>query len=158
MGRAPLCWLSLAQHSLTPPSQSPRVVRCLGRCWIPRHAPWCEEFYDEGGETLAHITQRSGRCPIPGNIQGQVDGVWVTHSSWRCPCSLQGSWTRWPLKVPSSPNYSIILCIEQLGLLLGKWWDSMGQRPRAAGRGSWRPPLCAKSWLLYVRWPMWILM
>ncbi|KAK4808965.1 hypothetical protein QYF61_015199 [Mycteria americana] len=29
-------------------------------------------FYNEGGETLKQIAQRGGRCPIPGNIQGQV--------------------------------------------------------------------------------------
>jgi len=29
-------------------------------------------FYSEGGETLAQVAQRDGRCPIPGNIQGQV--------------------------------------------------------------------------------------
>ena len=29
-------------------------------------------FYDEGGETLKQVAQRGGRCPIPGNIQGQV--------------------------------------------------------------------------------------
>ncbi|KAK4824080.1 hypothetical protein QYF61_010591 [Mycteria americana] len=26
-------------------------------------------FYNEGGETLAQVAQRGGRCPIPGNIQ-----------------------------------------------------------------------------------------
>jgi len=31
-------------------------------------------LYDEGGETLAQVARRSGRCPIPGNIQGQVGG------------------------------------------------------------------------------------
>lgn len=31
----------------------------------------------------------------------------LSWSSWRR--SLQGGWTRWPLKVPSSPNYSVIL-------------------------------------------------
>ena len=34
---------------------------------------------------------------------------WATWSSWRCPCSLLGGWTRWPLKVPSKPNYSMIV-------------------------------------------------
>ena len=29
-------------------------------------------FYNESGETLAQVPQRGGRCPIPGNIQGQV--------------------------------------------------------------------------------------
>jgi len=26
----------------------------------------------KGGETLAQVAQRGGRCPIPGNIKGQV--------------------------------------------------------------------------------------
>jgi len=29
-------------------------------------------FYYEGGETLAQVAQRGDRCPIHGNIQGQV--------------------------------------------------------------------------------------
>ena len=29
-------------------------------------------FYYEGGETLAQVAQRGGRCPIPRNIQGQI--------------------------------------------------------------------------------------
>ena len=29
-------------------------------------------FYNEGGETLEQVAQRGGRCPMPGNIQGQV--------------------------------------------------------------------------------------
>lgn len=35
-------------------------------------------------------------------------GLWAIWSGWRCPCSLQGSCTRWPLKIPSSSNYSMI--------------------------------------------------
>jgi len=35
--------------------------------------------------------------------------LWATWPSWRCPCSLQRGWTKWPLKVPSKPNYSMIL-------------------------------------------------
>jgi len=31
-----------------------------------------EIFYTEGGEALAQVAQRGGRCPIPGNIPGQV--------------------------------------------------------------------------------------
>jgi len=31
-----------------------------------------EIFYSEGGETLEQVAQRSGRCPIPGNIQAQA--------------------------------------------------------------------------------------
>ena len=36
-------------------------------------------------------------------------GLWATWPKERCPCSLQGHWTRWPLKVPSIPSYSVIL-------------------------------------------------
>lgn len=34
---------------------------------------------------------------------------WAIWSSWRSPCSLQGGWAKWPLKVLSKPNYSMIL-------------------------------------------------
>jgi len=29
-------------------------------------------LYEEDGETLEQVAHRGGRCPIPGNIQGQV--------------------------------------------------------------------------------------
>lgn len=29
-------------------------------------------FYSEGSGTLEEAAQRGGRCPIPGNIQGQA--------------------------------------------------------------------------------------
>jgi len=35
--------------------------------------------------------------------------LWATWSSWRYPCLRQGRWARWPLKVPSNTDYSIIL-------------------------------------------------
>ncbi|KAK4825055.1 hypothetical protein QYF61_023059 [Mycteria americana] len=31
-----------------------------------------EMFYAEGGEALAQVAPRGGRCPVPGNIPGQV--------------------------------------------------------------------------------------
>ncbi|KAK4818784.1 LOW QUALITY PROTEIN: hypothetical protein QYF61_019130 [Mycteria americana] len=31
-----------------------------------------EIFHNEGGEMLEQVAQRGGRCPMPGNIQGQV--------------------------------------------------------------------------------------
>ena len=34
--------------------------------------------------------------------------LWATWCSCRCPYSLQGSWTRWPLMIPSNINDSII--------------------------------------------------
>jgi len=29
-------------------------------------------LYDEGCKTLEQVAQRGGRCPIPGNVQGQA--------------------------------------------------------------------------------------
>jgi len=29
-------------------------------------------FYNKGDETLEQVAQRGGRCPLPGNIQGQL--------------------------------------------------------------------------------------
>jgi len=34
--------------------------------------PKAEIFYDEGGEALAQVAQRSCGCPLPGSVQGQV--------------------------------------------------------------------------------------
>jgi len=43
-------------------------------------------------------------------FQARLDGAGSTLiRSCRCPCSLQGDWTRWPLKVPSHPNHLVIL-------------------------------------------------
>jgi len=51
---------------------------------------------------------RGGGCPFLGDTQGQV-GPGPEHLiSCSCPCSLQRSWTRWPLKVPSNSNHSMI--------------------------------------------------
>jgi len=44
------------------------------------------------------------KCSRPGWM-----GLWATWSSWICPCSLQGGWNRWPLKILSNPNHSMIL-------------------------------------------------
>jgi len=54
---------------------------CPERCWMPH--PWRHSH--------------SGWM-----------GPWPTWCSCRCACSMQGSWTRWPLKVPSNSNDSMI--------------------------------------------------
>ena len=38
----------------------------------------------------------------------RLDGALSTWWSCRCPCSVQGSWTRWPLRVPSNSNDAMI--------------------------------------------------
>jgi len=39
----------------------------------------------------------------------RLEGLWVPWSICKCPCSLQGSWTRWSLKISSNSNDSMIL-------------------------------------------------
>jgi len=35
-------------------------------------------IYAEGGETLAQLAQRGGRCPVPGTIKAKLDGALST--------------------------------------------------------------------------------
>jgi len=51
------------------------------------------------------VAQRAGGYPTPGDIQDQA-GWGYKHLISRCPCSVQGRWTRWPLKVPSNSSDS----------------------------------------------------
>ena len=39
-------------------------------------------------------------------------GLWAPSSAWscRCPCSLQGSWARWTLRIPFYSDHSMFLC------------------------------------------------
>lgn len=71
-------------------------------------------FYSEGDKTLELVAQRGGRRPIPGNIQGQIrPGPEKTHlvedvsayGGHRWP----HGWNKWPLKVLSNPNDSMML-------------------------------------------------
>lgn len=41
--------------------------------------------------------------------------ILISLSTWGCPFLLQRGWTRWPLNVPSSPNYLMILPEQILG-------------------------------------------
>ena len=47
---------------------------------------------------------------------------WATWSTYGCPCSLQRSWTRWPLKVLSNSKDSMILPQIVTGSLTGSEW------------------------------------
>ncbi|KAK4822058.1 hypothetical protein QYF61_008867, partial [Mycteria americana] len=76
-----------------------------------------EIFYNEGGEALAQVAQRGGRCPIPGNIQGQVGwGSEQPDLVEDVPAYCREGWTRWPLK-----GHGIVVVLVVLGLRL----DSM---------------------------------
>ena len=43
----------------------------------------------------------------------RLDGALSTCSTSKCPCSLQGSWIQWPLRVPSNSNDSVILRLSR---------------------------------------------
>ena len=55
-------------------------------------------------------------------------GLWATWCSCRCPCSLQESWTRWPLKAPSNWYDSMVLWFaKHNGIIVRyQWWDTCG--------------------------------
>jgi len=54
-----------------------------------------EIFYNEGGETPEQVSRGVGRCPIPGNIQGQV-GCGCEHPDLAedVPAYCRWGWTR----------------------------------------------------------------
>ena len=48
-------------------------------------------------------------APSIETFEVKVDGAMSTWWSCRCPCSLQGSSTRWPLRIPSNSNDYMVL-------------------------------------------------
>jgi len=75
-------------------------------------------FHTMAGEALAQVAQRGGGYPILEDTQGQAGWALSTWWSCRCLCSLQGSWTKWPLRVPSNSNDSMNEVFEHTKLLL----------------------------------------
>jgi len=64
--------------------------------------PW------EGGEALAQVAQRGGRCPIPGNIPSQAGwGSEQPDPAEDVPAHCRDC-TGWALKGPSHPNHAVI--------------------------------------------------
>ena len=65
----------------------------------------------KGTESLAgSVVIRQEDALSLETLMVRLEGLWATWCSCRCPWSLQGSWTRWPLRVPSNSNDSMILC------------------------------------------------
>ena len=59
---------------------------------------------------MLEICSETWWMPCPWRHSGSGwRGLWAAWSSCRGPCSLQGSWTRWLLKIPSNLNESMIL-------------------------------------------------
>jgi len=51
-------------------------------------------LYNQGRETRAQVAQRDGRCFLPGNIQGQVDGALSNLMEFKMALLMAGGWTR----------------------------------------------------------------
>ena len=47
-------------------------------------------------------------------LKVRLEGLWAPWSTCGCPCSLQGSWMRWPLKVASNSDDSTIEVFDQV--------------------------------------------
>ena len=60
-------------------------------------------------------------CPWRHTGSGWV-GLWATLSVCRCPCSLQGSWMRWHLRVPSNSYKSMIRAYAFHGIYFRCTW------------------------------------
>lgn len=61
------------------------------------------------GEAPEQTAQKGGGCPMHADTQGQGGGVLSTWWNFTCPCSLEESWTRRSLAVPSNFRNSLIL-------------------------------------------------
>jgi len=60
---------------------------------------------------MQHSTKPSRACLKMDGVHLEERWNWERNTWWRCgcPCSLLGGWSRWPLKVPSNSNDSMIL-------------------------------------------------
>jgi len=68
-----------------------------------------EVSYHKDSEAVAQVAQRGGGCPVPVDTSGQAEWGSEHLISCRCPCSVQGSWARWPLSVASNSDDPVIL-------------------------------------------------
>jgi len=50
-----------------------------------------EFFYNDGGDILKQVAQRSCGCPIIESVQGQIGWGFEQPESERCPCPWQGA-------------------------------------------------------------------
>jgi len=60
---------------------------------------------------------------------------WATWSSCKCPCLLQGIWTRWPLRVPSNTDNTLILWLGCRSYFLRRYLKLVPNRLPRGGCG-----------------------
>ena len=67
-----------------------------------------EVLYNKGSEALAQVARRGGGCPIPGDTQVRLRGLWALMELWVSLLTAGGG-TRWLLRVPSNSSHSTVL-------------------------------------------------
>ena len=84
------------------------------RLWVEILTGYKDEvFYNNGGEALEQVCPERWWMPHPWkHPRSGWMGLRATWSRCRCPCSLQGRWTRWPLRDSSNSNEYMILFYE----------------------------------------------
>ena len=51
-------------------------------------------------------------APSLETLKARLERLWAPWCSCGCPCLLQGSWTRWSLRMPLSSDNSVILLLS----------------------------------------------
>lgn len=79
-------------------------------------------------------------CHLWKHSRSSWTGFWVTCSSWRCLYSWQGSWSTWPLKVPSNPNsFMIVRFYNAADLFSAVWAQQVHKHTTSRATGySWQ--------------------
>lgn len=68
-----------------------------------------KKFFTKGGEILGQVSLKSCGCTIIGSVQGHVTWVFEQLDLVKEAPAHDRDQTRWSLKIPSNPNYCMIL-------------------------------------------------
>jgi len=112
------CSITASGHNLTFPLHFQSLFSLQGRFRhdIRKFGLFCF-LYSKGGEVSEQVVLRGSERSHPcRHLKSGWMGLWAPWCGCRCPCSLQGSWTRWPLRAPSNSNNSMILWFSLLNL------------------------------------------
>lgn len=133
--KRPLCSEKMSDHSKLCLC---KIVAFKAEVWIK----CCEPLLIQPFEVqlaLAQVAQRGDRCPILGNIKGQIEPGDVP---------AQGE-TRWPWTVPFKPKYAMIYTAKQLHPTKWPWMGFLGPEQR------WPEEICQGKWQMFVDKKQW---
>lgn len=88
----------------------------LQALWMAARTHQCMKHSFQFG--VIHKLAEVPSLPLSMSLMNIVTHYWllkntISNQTWNqclsCPCSLLGSWTRWPVQVSSNPSYPVIL-------------------------------------------------